>query len=369
MNECSGSRLTHFDQRTSPVKSIKSRDGDVIDCVHISNQPASDQPLGSNNDLQKRLSNPINAKKSIPQAWHLEGSCPDGTIAVKRTTQEDRIRANSINSFDVNSMHQNSFQATSNTDTSATSTGFHQYATAYVIGEEYYGAMATMNLWAPKVRPNEFSSSKIWVIGGSGSDLNVIVAGWHVYPGLYGDNKTRFYTYWTGDNFQSTGCYNLLCQGFVQTSNKFALGAPFPELSEIDGSQSEFTVIIFKGKNGWVLQFDDFVLGYWPFSLFTNLKDNASWIEWGGLILNSNIGGKQSTTTQMGSGHFPEEGLKRAGYMRQLQVFNESLYSRRLDSPIAMASHPNCYNIKLSKNKVYGDFIVYGGPGKNPKCP
>lgn len=58
-----------------------------------------------------------------------------------------------------------------------------QHAIAYVEGERYYGAKATINVWEPKIQqPNEFSLSQIWVLGGSfGEDLNSIEAGWQVY--------------------------------------------------------------------------------------------------------------------------------------------------------------------------------------------
>lgn len=58
-----------------------------------------------------------------------------------------------------------------------------QHAVGYVAGEEYYGAKASINVWAPKVStPEEFSLSQIWVIAGSfGNDLNTIEAGWQVH--------------------------------------------------------------------------------------------------------------------------------------------------------------------------------------------
>lgn len=57
-----------------------------------------------------------------------------------------------------------------------------QHAVGYVAGDEYYGARASINVWAPKVStPTEFSLSQIWVIGGTfGNDLNTIEAGWQV---------------------------------------------------------------------------------------------------------------------------------------------------------------------------------------------
>jgi len=74
-----------------------------------------------------------------------------------------------------------------------------QHAVGYVAGDEYYGAKASINVWAPKVSTaSEFSLSQIWVIAGSfGNDLNTIEAGWQVSPQLYGDNSPRFFTYWT----------------------------------------------------------------------------------------------------------------------------------------------------------------------------
>jgi len=49
-----------------------------------------------------------------------------------------------------------------------------------VSGEQYYGAKASINVWAPRVEnQDEFSLSQMWVISGSfGDDLNTIEAGW-----------------------------------------------------------------------------------------------------------------------------------------------------------------------------------------------
>jgi hypothetical protein len=60
--------------------------------------------------------------------------------------------------------------------------GRFQHAIAYVQGDKYYGAKATINVWAPKIeQPNEFSLSQLWILGGSfGEDLNSIEAGWQV---------------------------------------------------------------------------------------------------------------------------------------------------------------------------------------------
>jgi hypothetical protein len=58
-----------------------------------------------------------------------------------------------------------------------------QHAIAYVQGDEYYGAKATINVWSAKIQTmGEFSLSQVWVLSGSfdGWDLNSIEAGWQV---------------------------------------------------------------------------------------------------------------------------------------------------------------------------------------------
>lgn len=54
-------------------------------------------------------------------------------------------------------------------------------------GEEYYGAKASLNVWAPRVTDEyEFSLSQLWLISGSfGHDLNTIEAGWQVRTYIY----------------------------------------------------------------------------------------------------------------------------------------------------------------------------------------
>lgn len=55
-----------------------------------------------------------------------------------------------------------------------------QHAVLFANGDQYYGAKASVNVWAPSVVDQyEFSLSQIWVISGSfGHDLNTIEAGW-----------------------------------------------------------------------------------------------------------------------------------------------------------------------------------------------
>ncbi|MCL7036387.1 hypothetical protein MKW94_021042, partial [Papaver nudicaule] len=87
------------------IKTIESPDGDLIDCVITHEQPAFDHP---NLIGQKPLDAPDrphghNPKGRISesfQLWTFNGeTCPEGTIPIRRTKEEDILRASSVNKF------------------------------------------------------------------------------------------------------------------------------------------------------------------------------------------------------------------------------------------------------------------------------
>ncbi|XP_010923368.1 protein neprosin-like [Elaeis guineensis] len=360
------------------VKSIKSPDGDIIDCVHISHQPAFDHPSLKNHTVQMRPSfhplglhddNKVASKmetKSIPQIWHQNGRCPEDTIPIRRNKKGDVLRASSVERYGKKT-HTTVPNPTS-VDPNDFNIVHHEHALAYVMGGSYYGTKATMNVWNPKLEsPFEFSLSQLWIVGGPDKVLDTIEAGWHVYPSLHGDNKTRLFIYWTQDGYQSTGCYNLVCPGFIQVNKEIALGAAISPISSYGGRQYEITLLAWKDpKSGnWWLQYENLSpLGYWPSSLFPYLTNGGSLVEWGGEIADLNSNGPH-TSTQMGSGHFPEERFGKASYIRNIQIVDRS---NKLQAPQGVGTvitRPNCYNMKSYSN----GYFYYGGPGRNPNCP
>ncbi|KAE9607881.1 putative neprosin [Lupinus albus] len=354
------------------VKTIQSPDGDIIDCVLSHQQLAFDHPLFKYHkplmqDPPERPKghNKMDVLSENFQLWTLSGeSCPEGTIPIRRTTVEDILRASSVSGFGRKIIKHVTRDTTSNG---------HEHAIGYVSGEEYYGAKARINVWVPIVENEyEFSLSQMWIISGSfGEDLNTIEAGWQVSPELYGDNYPRFFTYWTSDAYQATGCYNLLCSGFVQTNNKIAIGAAISPTSSYDGGQFDITLLIWKDpKHGnWWLEFGSGILiGYWPSFLFTHLGDHANMVQFGGEIVNSMSLGSH-TSTQMGSGHFAEEGFSKASYFKNMQVVDWDNNLISLPNLKVLADQPNCYDIQEGVNNVWGNYIYYGGPGRNIKCP
>ncbi|XWS50913.1 hypothetical protein CRYUN_Cryun12cG0131400 [Craigia yunnanensis] len=350
------------------VKTIQSPDGDVIDCVLSHLQPAFDHPeLRGQKPLdplaRPRGHNSTEAVSESFQLWTDSGeSCPEGTVPIRRTSEKDILRASSVRRYGRRR----------NVRRDSTGSG-HEHAVVFVNGDQYYGAKASLNVWAPLVTNEyEFSLSQIWVISGSfGNDLNTIEAGWQVSPELYGDNYPRFFTYWTTDAYQATGCYNLLCSGFVQTNNRIAIGAAISPRSSYNGRQFDIGLMVWKDpKQGhWWLEFGSGLLvGYWPAFLFSHLRSHANMIQFGGEIVNTRFSGFH-TSTQMGSGHFAEEGFGKAAYFRNLQTVDWDNNLLPLTNLRLLSDHSNCYDISQGRNNVWGTYFYYGGPGRNVRCP
>ncbi|XP_022151674.1 uncharacterized protein LOC111019590 [Momordica charantia] len=378
-----------------PLLTIQSPDGDIIDCVHKRKQPALDHPLLKNHKIQRGPTEWPRVKKMKEknevkdgdgsegrrgsgaggawQTWRVNGTrCPKGSIPVRRSTVNDVLRAKSL--FDFGKKRRPILLDRQMDAPDVVSGNGHEHAIAYTgSSQEMYGAKATINVWDPSIQVvNEFSLSQIWILSGSfdGSDLNSIEAGWQVSPELYGDSRPRLFTYWTSDAYQATGCYNLLCAGFVQTNSKIAIGAAISPISSFTGSQYDVTILIWKDPklgNWWMGFGDNTLVGYWPAELFTHLVDHATMVEWGGEVVNSKARGEH-TSTQMGSGRFAEEGFGKASYFRNLEIVDSDNSLSAVQEISTLAENNHCYNIMSSYNDQWGTHFYYGGPGRNPEC-
>ncbi|KAJ1414655.1 hypothetical protein SESBI_18593 [Sesbania bispinosa] len=363
----------HLDKiNKPPVLTIQSPDGDLIDCVHKRKQPALDHPLLKNHKIQKVPTEmPKGMKLNVQrddgikgvmsggawQMWHQNGTrCPKGTVPIRRSRVHDVLRAKSLYDFGKKQRRFSSLSRRSDAPDVVSGNG-HEHAIAYTgSSEEVYGAKATINVWEPSIQVvNEFSLSQIWILSGSfdGSDLNSIEAGWQ------------------SDSYQATGCYNLLCAGFIQTNSRIAIGAAISPISSYDANQYDITILIWKDPkvgNWWMSFGDNTLVGYWPAEIFTHLADKATMVEWGGEVVNTRANG-QHTSTQMGSGHFADDGFGKASYFRNLEVVDTDNSLSSVNNILTLAENTNCYDIKSSYNNKWGTYFYYGGPGNNPQCP
>ncbi|KAK9075329.1 hypothetical protein SSX86_003652 [Deinandra increscens subsp. villosa] len=348
-----------------PVKSIKSPDGDIIECIHILHQPAFNNPLLKDHSIKMSPSyhpNGINSIKNgssssppFAQLWHSNGKCPKGTIPIRRRTQKDDV-------FVRNHRKKSPFDPELDDDN-------HEYAHAYTEEGPFYGTQATFSVWNPNVQlADEFSLGQLWI---TAANYETIEVGWQVYPGMYGDSTTRLFIFWTNDGYQNNQCYNLDCPGFIQTNNEIVLGGSISPTSEVDGYQNDMTVLVWKNpKDGnWWLEVGGKILGYWPSSLYTRLSESASMLDWGGEVVNDRIDGLH-TTTQMGSGYFSEEGSGKASYIKNIQIVDEYNVFRSPGQLTTSVSRKDCYDLTMGNNDIYnwGTYLFFGGPGRNQYC-
>lgn len=91
-------------------------------------------------------------------------------------------------------------------------------------------------------------------------------------------------------------------------------------------------------------------------------------VQFGGEIVNSRPSGGH-TYTQMGSGHFANEGFRRAAYFRNLQVVDWDNNLIPASTIKLMADHSSCYSIQGGVNRAWGTHFYYGGPGRCVRCP
>ncbi|KAI3854962.1 hypothetical protein MKX03_009120 [Papaver bracteatum] len=89
------------------VKTIQTEYGDVIDCVDIYRQPVFDHPSLKNHTLQMKPSFYSTSTKSkngtsmraMPRSWWRSGTCPMGTIPIRRIQNQDLHKATSLENY------------------------------------------------------------------------------------------------------------------------------------------------------------------------------------------------------------------------------------------------------------------------------
>nr|ABE66180.1 hypothetical protein At5g25960 [Arabidopsis thaliana] len=241
------------------------------------------------------------------------------------------------------------------------------------LGYNFIGAQSDINVWnPPRVQASDYSSAQIWLLGGLSDTFESIEAGWAVNPSVFGDSRTRLFTYWTKDGYSKTGCVNLLCAGFVQTTTKFALGAAIEPVSTTSQKQHFITVSMFLDTNSgnWWLTCANNVIGYWPGTLFAYLKHSATAVQCGGEVHSPNVGKKPHTRTSMGSGQWASYLWAQACYHSNIRIKDYSLQIKYPKYLSEYADEYECYSTKLHRKTYMSEpYFYFGGPGQNSRCP
>ncbi|RVW47011.1 hypothetical protein CK203_102570 [Vitis vinifera] len=321
------------------VKTIKTDNGEIFNCVDIHKQPSLDHPLLKNHEVQITFDPRSVKEKESPSVLGQRDRVPNWTVPIRRTQKEDLIRAQAFRNCVPEDMLTIVIHLPQNQT-------FFDY----------------LNIYNPTLSsPDQASTTLIYLAGGV--DVSDISVGWTVYEPRYGDNKTHLFTYWTADNGATTGCYDLLCPGFILTNPDFPLGLTLPS-STYRGAQYDLKMRVSKDpKTGhWWLFVADIEFGYWPKQLFS-FFGAARELYWGGEVFSPS-----QPFPPMGSGHFPEEGAGAACFMRALKYQYEDggAFEDILDKGMSvLADSPGCYKVGplINRGGFWGITFLFGGPG------
>ncbi|KAI3937218.1 hypothetical protein MKW92_036869 [Papaver armeniacum] len=370
------------------VKSIQSEDGDVIDCVDIYKQPSLDHPALKNHKIQMKPT--ITYPKTESTDTRNKESRPASQVWQKSETGSlDRYGMKSPYVFTnpnntVYDITPNKTQNFNYLNQSGVSDALYSpytnrsLAVLLTLGYNYTGARGEINVWNPQVEirdgpKHEYSAAQMWVANGNYLDESA-EAGWIVNPNRYGDNATRFFIYWTADNSDTTGCFDLFCPGFVQTNNEIVLGGKL-DVSSFDGQQYHISLFMYWDNNtqNWWLEYDGKQVGYWPSELFGALKQSAVTVQWGGEVNSKFLsqGERRNdthTSTAMGNGI---EALHHySAWIKNAKIIDNSSTVEKYPAWVhEYMDEPDCYSAYNEVEHVEEPVLYFGGQGRSPKCP
>ncbi|KAJ3683634.1 hypothetical protein LUZ60_013861 [Juncus effusus] len=237
----------------------------------------------------------------------MSGTCPEGTVPIRRTSQTNNISGFSFPFAQLVQMNVAGSQQT-------------EAVVDYSTRGPYLGATATVTIWDPHVEPNEYSNTFIMVGGVEPNkmrhgtnvpfiNLNYQIAfGWIVSPAYYHDSLPRLHLYLTL-NGGDTNCMNYECNLFVHTNNTITLGGSVSPISTMGGPTSHIDIEIHRDLDDikWWVSYNHVAIGYFPSEAVDRFYYGSLNMR-GAIVLNTKPRGKH-TSTQMGSGRFPIEGI------------------------------------------------------------
>ncbi|XBJ20200.1 hypothetical protein VPH35_011061 [Triticum aestivum] len=357
---------------------IKSRNGEVVDCVDIYEQPSLNNPLLK--DLKHQIMSDIArtvAKQrdeetqaaAVEQEWHkITRQCPTGSIPILRTDDAAPDLGPLYPVLDDSVGDANSPR--------------YELATAIAANGPYSGAYVLLPAWNTSRKGGiEYTATYLLLAGTPNPDFdpkpgilppdvtNQIGVGLFGYPFPPGvDNNPLLNIFYTPDDGK-TLCYNLNCGGFVQTNSAVALGASVVKAaSSVNDTAPSYLVSIHKDPAGpWHVLVNDADLGYYPRTIFPWLFPEVVANTVGGTVLNTWPDGKH-TDTIMGNGRRPPGDDKPAvakGYVAVDLAGNP--FPDTLDNTVHTV--PNCYDLKIlgQSKETPGSSVAFGGSG-GPDC-
>jgi hypothetical protein len=358
--------------------------GNVFDCVPIAQQPSlkeSGAAVAEPPSLLDAMKGQRAAEASVaagsarqlrpaPESVDRHGNstrCPPGSIPVRRVTLTEMARFRTLRDYFSKSGAKPLLPGATVAPTTPVADDTQNHRYAYEIQTiDNLGAHNFLNVWAPTVGANQiFSLAQHWYSAGAGNGHQTLEVGWQVFPAKYNHNQPVLFIYWTADNYQHTGAYNLDAAGFVQTNPAWTIGGALTPVSTDGGTQYEIQVTVYLFQGNWWLYLGGITaadaVGYFPPSIYNGgaMVNHASIFECGGETVCSGAG----TWPGMGSGAFASTGWQHAAYQRDIYVFPTS-GGAQYGSLTGQQPSPACYTQALGNTSPpWNTYFFFGGPG------
>lgn len=323
------------------------QDGKVFDCIPREQQPALRD--GSAPAAPPTLSSNTGTVMPIDASQR----CDTGSVPLERIGLAEMSKHANLRSFLLGTTPRVIAPRQADAAPAAASVT-HYYSTVYLdtAGTSVTGAGADLNLWAPVLRSADETQtiSQIWIVGNSaGKQTQTLEVGWEIQPGAGWGNKPIIFIYSTQDGYLKTGCHNLDCSDFVQTSTRAVLGAqPVAGFSTAGGKQTMLGVEFQRNTDGnWWLRLDGEWIGYYKAALYSGDLAN-------GRVAYVSAGCEVSTDSgvaspRMGSGQFAAAGYRQAAFQANHFYRDAAMAThpvQRLSS--VSVEQPSCYTLAMT---------------------
>jgi len=342
-------------------------DGHAFDCIPIEQQAslhrfgqdkiASPPPAIPRAKQDRGAEAPVPASQPGVAALDPFGNstrCEAQTIPMRRVSLEDMTRFSTLRDF--SSKHRGSAADASGSQGEQPQNDVHHYAFTQQ-NVNNLGGHSNLNLWKPYVnlsKGDAMSLSQHWYAGGSPNQTAEV--GWQNQPAYWGTEDSVLFVYWTADDYQNTGCYNLECSGFVQVANDWYFGSNFDHYSKSGGAQYYFEAEFYLYQKNWWLGLGGEWVGYYPASIYGGgqMSHHATVVQYGGETAGT------GHWPPMGSGKWPSKGYKYAAY--QDEVWYHNTKGSKIWANLTLEQpDPKCYKdagLEYNPTQFY-----FGGPG------
>ncbi|KAI9778888.1 MAG: hypothetical protein M1839_007851 [Geoglossum umbratile] len=260
--------------------------------------------------------------------------------------------------------------------------GDHMYGSAYQ-HVTCDGGQGQFSCYNPTVEADGSESLiQLGILNEQLGFMQAIEAGWQVLPDLYGDHVPHLFTYFRThykDVGPKVGGYNDDTGDWVQYDGAIHPESTFSPLSTVGGPQYRLWIATQLYQDNWWIWAIDRWIGYYPAGLFrdaggaagaANKNTLAHFADrigfWGEVADPASI--TTPTTTDMGSGEFPEREWPFSAYIHNLAYSPDTtgLNSFHFNGSGGVgATNTSWYRIvpHFTPDTTWGSFVWLGGAG------